>query len=358
MIRAPRNLTTKPSPRLFLFILCLPPLARAASPYSAVQTVDHGIPMVRLADSEREMVVSVAPSVGNRAYQLQVHGREILYFNLPNVAALKSSSRPPLNGIPFLAPWANRLRDGFWWNESHYLFNPGIGPVRVDKQGIAIHGMLTASPLWEVIDVSADERSAHVTSRLRFWKYPELMANWPFAHEYEMTYRLADGAVEVKTTINNVGAREMPVVVGYHPYFQIPDVPRSEWSLHIPARKHVETDAQLVATGKLVDAMFPQQVSLRDHIFDDGFTDLMPERSGRTSLTISARGQTLAVEFGRRFQIAVIFAPPKQKFVCIEPMTAITNGLNLAHEGKYPDLQSIPAGGVWQESFFVRPIGF
>jgi galactose mutarotase-like enzyme len=45
-------------------------------------------------------------------------------------------------------------------------------------------------------------------------------------------------------------------------------------------------------------------------------------------------------------------------FVCFEPMVAITNALNLAHKGVYRELQSIPPGATWQESFWVRPSGF
>jgi aldose 1-epimerase len=45
-------------------------------------------------------------------------------------------------------------------------------------------------------------------------------------------------------------------------------------------------------------------------------------------------------------------------FICIEPMAGITNALNLAHRGVYKELQSIPPGGAWQESFWIRPSGF
>jgi len=31
--------------------------------------------------------------------------------------------------------------------------------------------------------------------------------------------------------------------------------------------------------------------------------------------------------------------------------------LNLNHEGKYPDLQSVPPGGKWMESFWIRASG-
>ena len=39
-------------------------------------------------------------------------------------------------------------------------------------------------------------------------------------------------------------------------------------------------------------------------------------------------------------------------------MTDITNGVNMAQEVTYTELQSIPAGKSWQESFWIRPSGF
>jgi len=45
---------------------------------------------------------------------------------------------------------------------------------------IPIHGLLSSFGSLEVVEVAADRKSAHVTSRLRFWKYPQLMAQWPF----------------------------------------------------------------------------------------------------------------------------------------------------------------------------------
>jgi aldose 1-epimerase len=39
-------------------------------------------------------------------------------------------------------------------------------------------------------------------------------------------------------------------------------------------------------------------------------------------------------------------------------MAAVTNGFNLAHEGIYKELQSVPAGGEWRESFWIEASGF
>ena len=61
--------------------------------------------------------------------------------------------------------------------------------------------------------------------------------------------------------------------------------------------------------------------------------------------------------YGPKYAVAVVYAPPNQNYICFEPMAAITNGVNLAHEGKYPDLQMVPPGGRWRESFWVRATG-
>lgn len=344
--------------RRCLSLLVLPLIACAAGNYTAERVADHGVVVIRLTDAARGVSVSIAPSLGNRAFELKVHGKNLLYFSSPDIASFRDSGAKQLNGIPFLAPWANRMAGGgFWANGKKYRFNPDLGTVHLDAGDIAIHGMLSSSPLWEVIDVGANGRSAHATSRLQFWRYPDLMANWPFAQDYEMTYALANGVLEVSTKVINLSAKPMPVVLGFHPYFNLPDVPRAAASVHIPAHKHVETDARLVATGELSPLNLPYWVSLKDHTFDDGYTDLARGSDGRAIFSVESGAKKIEVLYGPRYQVAVIYAPPNQPFVCFEPMTAITNGANLAHDGKYEGLQTVAPGGTWQESFWVRSSG-
>ncbi len=49
---------------------------------------------------------------------------------------------------------------------------------------------------------------------------------------------------------------------------------------------------------------------------------------------------------------------PDRNFICVEPMAGVTDATNLAHKGLYGELQSIPPGGTWRESFWVKPSGF
>ncbi|HWF11489.1 MAG TPA: aldose 1-epimerase [Bryobacteraceae bacterium] len=320
--------------------------------YTAEQVEDRGIAIVRLADVLNDIEVAIAPSIGNRAYEMLAGGKNILYF--PHGGPSELIGDRHLSGIPFLAPWGNRMPGGFYVNGRHYPFNPESGSLRLDQNGIPIHGMLISSPYWRVVDIGADAASASVTSRLEFWKYPDLVTNWPFAHEYEMTHRLADGTLEVSIMVTNLGALPMPIAVGFHPYFQLPEAATA----HLPVRSCVEMDERFVATGLTIPVSFPEQVSLEDHRFDTGFTDLTRGEDERAVFSVEGGGRKIEVAFGPRYTVAIVYAPPGENYICFEPMSAVTNGINLAHEGKYAGLQTIASGESWRESFWIRPAGF
>src|SRR5580658_9786718 len=160
--------------RLFCLLTVTFPFVAAAQNYTAKKMSDHGVDIIRLTDAVHGVEVSIAPSIGNLAYAMRIHGKNILYSTLSDSEQLSQTSSA--NGIPFLAPWANRMADGgFWANGKKYTFNAGLGSARVAADtGIAMHGMLSTSPLWEVTELKADKNAAWVTSRFEFWKYPVL----------------------------------------------------------------------------------------------------------------------------------------------------------------------------------------
>jgi aldose 1-epimerase len=330
--------------------------------YAAQRLLIDGVVVVRLRDSAREIEVSILPSMGNRAYEMKIHGKNILYF--PEMSLSDFQKNPAQNGIPFLAPWANRLDgNGFWANGRRYEFDSALNTFRKDNRGLPIHGLLVNSALWQVIDIGADAHSAHVTCKLQFWKYPELMAQWPFAHEYEMSYRLSDGGLEVQTAVSNLSAEAMPLALGFHPYYRIPDVPRDQWVLHMSAGKAVIADERSIPTGEFRTPDLPNPLPLKGRTLDDGFTDFERDSAGRAKFIIESAGKQIELLFGPKYPVAVIWepaSPPGQTrdFICVEPMTGITNAINLNQAGKYPGLQVVPAGGKWTDSFWIHPRGF
>ena len=199
----------------------------------------------------------------------------------------------------------------------------------------------------------------------------------------------------MRTAVTNHSADPMPLSIGYHPYFQLTDSPRDEWSITVPARTRWLLSAQKVPTGDTdpTDAFFTNFAgALKDYNLDDVFSDLVRDERGRATATVKGRRQQIDVSLGINFKSIVVYSPnpantgrgsqlvkpgPNQppaparppgtapanpratsNFVCFEPMAAITNALNLAHRGVYRELQSIPPGATWQESFWIRPSGF
>ena len=338
-----------------LFVL-LPFMSEAAR-YSVESAQADGVAVVRLTDAATRTTVSIAPSIGNLAYEMKVNGKNVFWTPFQSLAEMKA--KPALCGNPFLAPWANRIdQDAFYANGKKYLLNADIGNLRRDGNKNPIHGLLAFSPLWKVAGRKADGKSASVTSRLEFWKYPELMAQFPFAHTIEMTYRLSDGALEVETVLENHSTEPMPVAVGYHPYFQVHDAPRDQWKVHVAARERLTLSPLLIPTGEKTAVSFPDPLPLAGTQLDDVFSGLVRGADGRSEFWVQGKNEKISVVYGPKYTVAVIYAPQGRDFICFEPMSAVTNAFNLAHKGVYKELQSVPAGGSWRESFWIRASGF
>ena len=109
----------------------LVPIMSEAANYSARKSAADGIEIVQLADRDHATEVSIVPSIGNIAYAMTVHGKNVLFSPFKMLAEMKSN--PALCGVPFLAPWANRLdQDAFYANGKKYLLNPELGNIRRD----------------------------------------------------------------------------------------------------------------------------------------------------------------------------------------------------------------------------------
>jgi aldose 1-epimerase len=367
----------------------------AVAQYSARQEGD----LVHLEDSKNHTVVSVITSVGNVAYEMKVNGTNVLYF--PSATLDDFRERGGLSGIPFLGPWANRLDEpAFYANGKKFTFNPDLGNVRGNNP---IHGFLSSAKQWQVVEVKADANQAWVTSRLDFYRQPEWMAQFPFAHTIDMTYRLRDGVLEVNLKIHNLSAEAMPISIGFHPYYHLTDSPRDEWTVGVGARTQWILAANKIPTGETrpIEKFFPdpQNIPLKNYSLDHVFSDLIRDGPGRAMMSVRGKTQKLEIMFGAKYRASVIYspgsnpgsipperggpipAPPGQaaaagggaggrgggrggrgpqdpNFIAFEPMAGITDAMNLAQKGLYKELQSLAPGATWEESFWVHPIGF
>ncbi len=382
----------------------------AAQRYTARQDGD----VVELADATAQMNVSVVWAMSN-AWRIQVKGKDLVR---PSATLADFQARPGLNGMPFLAPFANRLDEtAFYANGKKYNFDLELGNVRGP---IPQTGYVNGAKAWQLVEAKADGKGAWVTCRLDFYKIPAFMKQFPFAHSVTMTYRVADGTLEVRTKIDNLSTDPMPVAIGFHPIFELPDGNRDDWTVSLDAKTHWIEIPERLPTGETqpIENFFGgdrTKIELKKYaLVDDVFTDLVRDANGRATMKLMYAGKELDVMIGPKYKTVLAWSTPLQPgnagggrgggrgagpgapgappapsgpfpvdpaqgrrvappaaalpegatpptakgFIAFEPMAAITNALNLAHRGVYKELQSIPPGGSWEESFWITTKGY
>jgi aldose 1-epimerase len=399
-----------------------------AQRYTAKQDGD----VVTIADATAKMTVAVVVNMG-KAWQIQVNGQNLVQTS-PSLEAFEANSG--LNGMPLLAPFANRLDEtAFYANGKKYIFDLGLGNVRGP---IPSTGYVNGSKDWKLVEFKADGKSAWVTCKLDFYKIPQFIKQFPFAHTITLTYRVSDGILEVHTKLDNLSNEPMPAVIGFHPIYMLPDGNRDDWTVSVDAKMHWIEIPQRLPTGETqpIENFFNQdkdrtEVHLKNYaLIDDVFTDLVRDKNGRATMKLMYNGKELDETLGPKFKTVLLWStplpagggfggggggrggsgrggfggrggsggrggggqaaaapaptgpfpvdpaqgvkiappavplaagatPPTAKgFIAFEPMAGITNALNLAEKGVYKELQTIPAGGSWEESFWVTTKGY
>ena len=335
------------------FVMVASATAWAQPRYRTTQTGD----LVEMQDTRAQIVVNVLTTASN-AYRMTVKGEDVIRRTWASLDDIRA--RMGLNGVPLLWPYANRLDEqAFYANGQKYSFDPGLG--NTGRGAVPIHGFLTNTTAWKLVEATSDARSAWVTMKLEFFRIPQYMKQFPFAHTLTMTYRLQEGALEVRTRIDSMTAEPMPVAIGFHPYFQVTDAPKDEWRLSIAAKTHWLLDARTIPTGETqaISRLLPdpRNVVVKDVSLDDVFSDLERDAQGRATMSLSGKSQQVDVVLGPKFKTILVYSRGAGS-VALEPMAGISDSMNLAQRGLYKELQSIEPGGFWEESFWIRPKGY
>jgi aldose 1-epimerase len=287
----------------------------------------------RLVAGELEAVF--LPGRGMLGVSFKHRGEELLrrLENLEAAAAKGSTA-----GIPLLYPWANRLASSRYRVAGREVtFDPSLPILHCDEHGLPIHGVKWALLAWDVIATTRDR----LTARLE-WTRPELLAVFPFRHKVEMTATLLPESLTIETAV--IAGDPVPVSFGFHPYFGIPNRPRAQWRLELPAMRRLVLDDRGIPTGK--EESFDRLDTLLGELdLDAGFIVL----DERPKFSLSAGGRRITLEFLENYRYAQVFAPKGKDFVALEPMTARTSALT-SGEG----LRVVESGREFHAAFRIR----
>ena len=292
--------------------------------------------IVTLQDPSSELEAQFVPDAGMIGISLTDSGVELLGQRRgldAYVAAGKTM------GIPILYPWANRLGANTYTAEGTTVtLTAGQHGVRTDPNGLPIHGVLAAYPNWRVTHESANELIAEVD-----FGDQDLLASFPFPHRLALTVTLFERTLRLRTSVTPSGDRAVPLCFGFHPYLQLPDVPRDQWIIETPPLRHLKLDRQGLPTGETAHQSAITE-PLGDKVFDDGYDEV----AEGAVFAVSGGGRRIEVHFEQGYAAAQIFAPSSESVVCFEPMTAPTDALR---RGGYPTAEP---GGWGVAQFSIR----
>lgn len=276
-------------------------------------------PGVMAADTVLRAAAAMAllrPAAGGRICQLALVGPDgdVVSVLFPYEPATVDPQRWAKGGIYPLLPYSNRI--------AHARLHTPQGEVTLaahpDAHPHTLHGNAHGLP-WQMSQTGDDQAVMVLDSA------PS--PAWPWRYRAWQRCRLEPSTLHLELEILNQDARPMPAGLGWHPYLRH----RPEARIGLHATTLWPTTDDFLATHAR---------PLRP---DEGYAPPRPLRAGTLTDYLSGWDGALSVELPggpvlRMLADApvshlVLHRPPDGRYLCVEPVTHVADGFNLAAQG-------------------------
>jgi aldose 1-epimerase len=215
-----------------------------------------------------------------------------------------------------MSPFVCRLHKGnySYLNKAYHIEKFYLGKH-------AIHGLIYDAN-YAVTNTHAEEKSASVTLT---HTYQGSDPGYPFYFQTEITWTLhKENKIEVKTNIKNVSEQTIPIVDGWHPYFQLGQS-IDECKLRFSCKGKMEYDADLLPTGNLLkETRFEKGQYLKELQLDDGFE----LETNDHNCYLESEKYILNIQPSAAYPYLQIYTPPHRKSIAIENLSGAPNAFN------------------------------
>jgi aldose 1-epimerase len=242
-------------------------------------------------------------------------GRRMDWLRPASAEGLASGSLLALASFP-LVPFSNRIREG--------RFSFGGKDIRLRlnflPQRHTIHGNGWEHP-WRV----ASEGPDHAV--LEFDWTP---GDWPFPYRGRQRFELAADRMSITTEVENTGREAMPAGIGQHPY--LPRTPQTRLTAEVTGMWRGDDEVMPLDHASPAPAPYDIQAGLLpDRVaMDTCFTGF----SGRALVEWPERRARMAIESDAVLPFLVVYTPPGQDHMCVEPVSHMIDAFNLAAAGR------------------------
>ncbi|AQH01131.1 aldose epimerase [Burkholderia sp. KK1] len=262
----------------------------------------------RVSISSGAHVVEVAPGAGGRMTRFATHGeRGLVDWLAPVTVASWPCDAWPKGGSYPLVPFSNRVRDARFPAPDGSVVELATFPGMAH----ALHGFGQFAA-WRVELQEAD------CVVLRY-VHGEGEHGWPWAFEAVQLIEANARGARLSMRIVNRSSTPMPAGLGFHPYFGA-----TEAELDTTTHWRHEAEIAIEPTEERPAHRHEREV--------EGYTRYLSGWDGRAMLRY-ADGRTLELIAGDALSHVVVHCPAGAGYLCVEPVSHVSDGFNLAARG-------------------------
>lgn len=210
-----------------------------------------------------------------------------------------------------LFPFVNRLENGSYEFEGQRYQLPGNPLVN----NAALHG-LVFDENFHMLGQQVGEDFAEVQLEHR---YGGELEGFPHPFSFQVTYKIGLSSLEVKVTGTNLGGSNFPFCVGWHPYFESPDLSRSR--LRFEEQGWIESDEHGIGK-RLIEREQHVDFDMNGRFLDDCFA------LGQAQAELQTPTHTLKLETTSTEPFMQFFTPPVDNLIAMEPTSGVSNTFN------------------------------
>ena len=214
-----------------------------------------------------------------------------------------------------LIPFSSRIRDGcFRFNDQEFRL-----PLNFSPEKHTIHGHGWKAP-WQVMEQSATKTQL---------QYDHQPGEWPWSYRALQFYELEEEKLSIRLELQNTSNSAMPVGMGLHPYFV--RTPR--------ARVKAACDRMWVNDEEVMpmrlDPLPPDRNIRKGLEVESGFIDnTFTGWERRAMIEWPEWNAGLVIESEAPLDFLVVYAPLKEDFFCVEPVSNVTDAFNMMARGE------------------------
>ncbi|SAK93437.1 aldose 1-epimerase [Caballeronia fortuita] len=263
---------------------------------------------LRLSIASGPHFVEIAPMAGGRITRFATQDARGLHDWLAPVTAERwPCDAWPKGGSYPLVPFSNRVRDSRFSAPDGSIVELATFPGTAH----ALHGFGQFAA-WSVELQEAD------CVVLRY-AHGEGEHGWPWAFEAVQMIEVNADGMRLSMRVANRSSSPMPVGLGFHPYFGA-----QEAELRTTTHWRHEAEIAIAPTD--------ERPAHRHEREPDGYTRYLGGWDGRATLRY-ADGRTLELSADDALGHVVVHCPAGAGYLCVEPVSHVSDGFNLAAQG-------------------------